>query len=198
MSSAERLPLHPPQRPRPQPGAADECVRTRSVAAGLAGQRLRRVRAATVDPAAHLPARQRWPPPARPGWRPLLSTTPAATRTCPDCANDPHRQGFTLASGLPLQLSCPTHHCYLGPCFVYPDHLYWDTAEPCPRPAPAAVTTLDGYTEQALNGRAVSLPRRTVHSGMWFRLLCTLLDELCVPSHRTGPVVRSRSVLTSE
>lgn len=52
------------------------------------------------------------------------------------------------------------------------------------------VVTIDGYTDQALNEGLVSLPRRAVHSGMWFRLLRILIDELCAPIHGTGPVVR--------
>lgn len=124
------------------------------------------------------------------GWRPWLSAGPLMRRACPRCADDPHSQGLTLASGLPLQLSCPTHRCFLEPCFGYPDQLHWDTERPLPRPAPPAVVTLDRYTDQALDNGAVSLPGRVVHGGMWFRLLRTLVDELCSPLDDAGTVVR--------
>jgi len=42
------------------------------------------------------------------------------------------------------------------------------------------VTTMDGYTYQALTTGLVRLPGRTVHAGVWFRLLRCLLEELCV------------------
>ncbi|MFI6757482.1 TniQ family protein [Rhodococcus coprophilus] len=125
-----------------------------------------------------------------PGWRPWLPTEPGGRRACPQCAADPHRQRWILAARLPLQVSCPTHRCLLEPCFGYPDHLYWDTDNQLPRPASPAVVILDRYTDQALTSGTVRLPRRTIHSGMWFRLLRTLIDELCAPVHRAGPAVQ--------
>ncbi|WP_064077516.1 TniQ family protein [Prescottella equi] len=125
-----------------------------------------------------------------PGWRPWLPTESGVRRACPQCADDSHHQRWILAARLPLQVSCPTHRCLFEPCFGYPDHLYWDTDEPLPRPVPPAVVTLDRYTDQALTSGVVALPRRTIHSGMWFRLLRTLIDELCAPIHRAGPAVQ--------
>lgn len=125
-----------------------------------------------------------------PAWRPWLPTEPGVRRACPQCAADPHHQRWILAARLPLQVSCPTHRCLLEPCFGHPGHLYWDTDIQLPRPAPPAVVTLDHYTDQALTSGTVRLPRRTIHSGMWFRLLRTLLDELCAPIHRAGRAVQ--------
>lgn len=39
----------------------------------------------------------------------------------------------------------------------------------------------DARTHQALRTGAVPLPRRSVHAGVWLRLLRTLLDELSTP-----------------
>ncbi|MFL6115733.1 MAG: hypothetical protein ACJ786_30955 [Catenulispora sp.] len=38
--------------------------------------------------------------------------------------------------------------------------------------------TLDRYTHDALTTGRVELPGRSVHAGVWFRLLRSLLDEL--------------------
>jgi hypothetical protein len=45
---------------------------------------------------------------------------------------------------------------------------------------PAA--TLDRYTHQAVMTGLVDLPGRTVHAGVWFRLLRSLLNELTLPT----------------
>jgi hypothetical protein len=48
--------------------------------------------------------------------------------------------------------------------------------------APASVeeplASLDRYTRQALTTGRVALPGRTIHAGVWFRLLRSLLDEV--------------------
>ncbi|WP_143227457.1 hypothetical protein [Actinomadura mexicana] len=58
-----------------------------------------------------------------------------------------------------------------------------------PEPAPPDVVELDRRTHEAIATGRVTLPRRSVHAGVWFRLLRTLLDEVS-----TSPAkVRKRS-----
>ena len=45
---------------------------------------------------------------------------------------------------------------------------------------------MDRLTYQGLTTGLVTLPRRAVHAGVWFRLLRTLLDELSMPLSRVG------------
>ncbi|MFE7797192.1 hypothetical protein [Nocardia sp. NPDC057440] len=40
------------------------------------------------------------------------------------------------------------------------------------------LATPENYTHQALTAGTVRQPGRAVHAGVWFRLLCGLLDEL--------------------
>jgi hypothetical protein len=47
-----------------------------------------------------------------------------------------------------------------------------------PVPVDETVAVLDRYTYQALTAGRVSLPGRSVHAGVWFRLLRSLLDEV--------------------
>ncbi|WP_327119101.1 hypothetical protein OHB12_12440 [Nocardia sp. NBC_01730] len=49
---------------------------------------------------------------------------------------------------------------------------------PIPIPIPKPLATLESYTHQALTVGRVELPGRSVHAGVWFRLLRSLLDEL--------------------
>ena len=45
-------------------------------------------------------------------------------------------------------------------------------------PAGEPLATLDRYTYEALITGRVTLPGRSVHAGVWFRLLRSLLDEV--------------------
>ncbi|MBF6278435.1 MULTISPECIES: hypothetical protein [Nocardia] len=115
-----------------------------------------------------LASRRRWRGP----WIPAARLN----RTCPLCtsAPDPVR---ALMWDLPLTIGCTEHRCRL-----------WSAEEllavrlsgsaPVPVAVTEAVAALENYTHQALTTAYVVLPRRTVHAGVWFRLLRCLLDEL--------------------
>lgn len=98
-------------------------------------------------------------------------------RACPVCATDPTR-GKSLAWRLPLMASCVDHGCRLE----HPTEVEMSLALPerrlHPTPVGEPLATLDRYTHQALAAGRVSLPGRSVHAGVWFRLLRSLLDEV--------------------
>lgn len=119
---------------------------------------------------------------ASPSWLPWISDNPLQ-RACPRCLDDPTRRGLLLMWKLPLLLSCPDHGCRLQPFKGFPhdndpDWLVLDTP---PHPASAEVKAMDRRTQQALQTGRVDLPLRSVHAGVWFRLLRTILDELSTP-----------------
>lgn len=122
-----------------------------------------------------------------PGWRAWLPTDPKRgplRRACPICQSTAAAGtfGFTLVSQLPLTLSCPQHGCRLEPAFGgLGAFVAWEKKGTRARAAPAAVLVMDARTHQALRTGTVTLPRRSVHVGVWFRLLRALIDELCVP-----------------
>lgn len=132
-----------------------------------------------------LTAKER-PPREVPGWRAWLptGTKRRLLRACPTCQSTAAAGtfGFTLISQLPLTLSCPHHGCHLEPAFGgLGAFVAWEKQGTRARAAPAAVVAMDARTHQALRTGTVTLPRRSVHVGVWCRLLRTLIDELCAP-----------------
>lgn len=123
-------------------------------------------------------------------WRAWLPPAPMR-RACPRCVADPDR-GFTLASQLPLMLSCPEHGLRLEPTFgslgVF---IAWQTDDTQPTPANDHVVAMDRRTHQGLTMGMVTLPRRSVHVGVWLRLLRTLLDELGTPTSQLRSPART-------
>jgi hypothetical protein len=122
---------------------------------------------------------------AVPRWRPWLPERQArpARRICPVCAADPDR-GTPLAARLPIMTSCAGHGVRLKP---EPDVAFTALAgQVPPEPAAAHAAAMDRLTYQGLTTGLVTLPRRAVHAGVWFRLLRTLLDELSMPLSRVG------------
>lgn len=118
---------------------------------------------------------------ASPSWLPWISANPLQ-RACPHCLHDPTRRGLLLMWKLPLLLSCPDHGCRLEPFNGFPgDYPDWLVPDTPPHPASAEVKAMDRRTQQALQTGRVDLPRRSVHAGVWFRLLRTVLDELSTP-----------------
>ncbi|MFQ6331498.1 TniQ family protein (plasmid) [Nocardia sp. CWNU-33] len=109
-------------------------------------------------------------------WRgPWIPAEPT-TRTCPLCAAefDPRR---ALYWDLPLTIGCLEHRCRLETGGQILAAVMKDE-QPQPVPITGPLAVLEGYTHQALIGGQVELPGRTVHAGIWFRLLRCLLDEL--------------------
>jgi TniQ protein len=121
-------------------------------------------------------------------WLPWVPTQPVRL-ACPACAADP-RRGTMLMWRLPLMASCAEHGCFLRPePEVRFAALAGDNAPPAPQ-----VAALDQCTFRALTTGRVSLPGGSVHAGVWFRLLRTLLDEVSTAWSAVGAL--SRATLT--
>ncbi|MBP2408822.1 TniQ family protein [Brachybacterium fresconis] len=126
------------------------------------------------------------------GWLAWMPASGPLRRACRHCmATAP---AFTVVSQLPLTLSCPEHGCTLTPTIgAAGTFLGWGPADTTV-PAPSeAVTAMDRRTHQGLRMGAVTLPRRSVHVGVWFRLLRTLIDELSTPFSKLR--IRSRRTM---
>jgi hypothetical protein len=122
-----------------------------------------------------------WLPADTPNRRPLR-------RVCPECAADPDH-GTPLTAAIPLMLTCPEHRLRLeaeGDVTIARS-----MGQPPPRrPGAGHRTALDRLTWEGLTTGTVTLPRRTVHVGVWLRMLRTLLDEVSISTSRA----RQRSV----
>ncbi len=94
------------------------------------------------------------------------------------------------SSPLPLTISCAEHGCLLQP---EPDVRFAVLAvgEFQPVPADPHVAALDRYTFQALTAGRVNLPGGSIHAGVWFRLLRTLLDEVSLAPSAVGALSRA-------
>jgi TniQ len=83
-----------------------------------------------------------------------------------------------------VMTSCAGHGCRLKPEL---DVAFTALAgQVPPEPAAAHAAAMDRRTDQGLTTGLVTMPRRAVHAGVWFRLLRTLLDELSMPLSRVG------------
>ncbi|MBW4818101.1 TniQ family protein [Rhodococcus qingshengii] len=137
--------------------------------------------------------------PTEPGWLPWVTDTPN-DRVCPVCigAGDADTViGVKLIWQLSLVASCPEHRCRLEPCHVVPGQIvFWDRSvcalgkDLRPTPVHSTVTALDHRTTAALAEGSVLLPRARVHAGLWFRMLRTLIDEICIPLSKAGTYAR--------
>jgi hypothetical protein len=94
-------------------------------------------------------------------------------RVCPACATSPEPRR-DLIWQLPVTTGCFEHGCRLEDA----RQIAWTAGAPPPVPVGEPLATLDRYTAQALTTGQVTLPGRTVHAGVWFRLLRSLLDEV--------------------
>ncbi|KAF0957037.1 TniQ family protein [Rhodococcus sp. T7] len=125
--------------------------------------------------------------PASARWRPWVSAN-RSYRACPDCVAPSGPWSIPLIGQLPLTLGCPAHHRRLESCNAIPHPLArWETAESVTRATTAPEAGLDALIAQALGAGTVTLRRRAVHAAVWFRMLRTLLDELCTPFRAAGP-----------
>lgn len=110
------------------------------------------------------------------GWRGVWLSGPILNRVCPLCVSDPDR-GAALVWSLPLMIGCVEHGCRLENADDVDMALFLDRPPPVV-PVAEPVATLDRYTYDALTTGEVALPGRTVHAGVWFRLLRSLVNEL--------------------
>jgi TniQ len=106
-------------------------------------------------------------------------------RTCPACAALPER-GRTLLGRLPLMVSCPEHGCRLEETTIVDIEMALHGRPPTSVPVAEPLIALDRYTHQALLTGRVSLPGRSVHAGVWFRLLRSLLHEVSLSPSTAG------------
>ncbi len=133
------------------------------------------------------------------GWRAWLPMDPKRNpmcRACPTCVSTAPlgTVGFTLVSQLPLTLTCPHHNSRLAPAFGGAGVLAgWEGQDMHAKAARDSVNRMDSRTHEGMLNGMVSLPRRSVHVGVWFRLLRTLLDELSTPVSALG-VRSSRNI----
>jgi hypothetical protein len=100
-------------------------------------------------------------------------------RACPACAADPGR-GRALLWRIPLTAGCADHGCRLEDAPQAGDL-------PAPVPVSEPLAALDRYTHEAVATGTVALRGRTVHAGVWFRLLRSLLDEVSLADHNLAP-----------
>lgn len=115
-------------------------------------------------------------------WKPWSPNSLDASKACPECIKIKPVDAMSLAWYLPLMLSCPIHQCMLRQCYSYQGrHAYWTKESDLLLSYSSAINTMDQRTWSALTTGQVVLPRRTIHGGIWLRLLRTLLDELHIP-----------------
>lgn len=124
-------------------------------------------------------------------WLPLNSKNRPISRVCPTCVESATSGAFQLPliAQLPLTLTCPPHGCRLEPAIGSYAFFGWEHVEAHARAAPGQLTVQDTRTDEALRTGMVVLPRRTIHIGVWFRLMRTVIEELAIPLSklRVGP-----------
>ncbi|GAB2451998.1 TniQ family protein [Nocardia tengchongensis] len=114
-------------------------------------------------------------------WRGPWIPAAGLNRSCPLCtaAPEPVR---ALVWDLPLTIGCTQHRRrLLSSEQVAQTQFYGQDLLPVPIAEPVA--TVENYTHQGLTTGRVALPGRTVHAGVWFRLLRCLLDELSLSTN---------------
>jgi hypothetical protein len=75
-------------------------------------------------------------------------------------------------------IGCVEHECRLQDASTVRLAAALGREQPRPVPVGEPLAALDRYTHQALTTGRVTLPGRSVHAGVWFRLLRALLDEV--------------------
>ncbi|WP_315771892.1 TniQ family protein [Rhodococcoides kroppenstedtii] len=130
--------------------------------------------------------------PAGGTWLPWVSEQ--RTRACPVCVDELECTadiGVTLVHQLSLLTSCPAHGCRLEFCTVLPGRaVLWDrtASDERLRPIPVSqeVARLDRRSARALTSGWVQLDRDRVHAAVWFRVLRSVVDDVCTPLCRSG------------
>jgi hypothetical protein len=98
-------------------------------------------------------------------------------RACPVCAAAPGH-GRALLWRLPLMTGCVEHGCRLEDATKVELQVTLGGEGPAPVPLEEPLATVDRYTYEGITTGRVTLPGRSVHAGVWFRLLRSLLDEV--------------------
>lgn len=152
------------------PGQSDFSTYVRQFSVLLPhGRRINR----TVDP---------WTP-----WRPQCRRD--GHRFCRQCLSaSPQDYHYCLFWPWPIMLTCPIHRTALEISGGAPGYYFVE-----PRVIPERVyapdhpvTVMDSRTWQALTRGSVDLTEGRVHIGVWFRLMRTVIDELCATITECG------------
>lgn len=114
-------------------------------------------------------------------WTPWKSQLLNFANACPMCIASQPIYSMLSIWYFPILLSCPVHKCYLRQCSTYQGSFSgWKNENDLLETPSLAVQIMDQRTWSALTTGQVTLPHRTVHCGVWFRLLRALIDELHV------------------
>lgn len=130
--------------------------------------------------------------PAGGTWLPWVSAL--RTRACPVCIADIECSAdisVALLQQLSLLTSCPAHGCRLEFGSVLPGRaVLWDRTASEERLQPVSaspeIVALDRRTARALTSGWVQLDRDRVHAAVWFRMLRSVVDDVCTPLCRAG------------
>jgi hypothetical protein len=123
------------------------------------------------------------PEPRHHPWRPWLPVEPRPRlrRACLPCVR---ADGWwsLLMCNMPVMLSCPQHGTRLVPeGQIRVVAAGYGGEDDVPPQAGEAVTAMDRRTHEGVTTGVVTLPRRRVHVGVWFRLLRRVLHEVTTP-----------------
>lgn len=130
-------------------------------------------------------------------WRPWLSNEEITiSKACPVCVSNEPIGVTLLAWCLPIMLSCPVHQCLLRQCYTYQGcYLCWKEEHDPLFSFSTQINSMDQRTWSALTTGQVRLPRRTIHGGVWLRLLRTLIDELHIPASLSSPSPHAKKII---
>ncbi|MCA0346007.1 MAG: TniQ family protein [Actinobacteria bacterium] len=130
-------------------------------------------------------------------WLPLVSKGRPDRRVCPACVETRTENTVVLSliAQLPITLSCPHHGRRLAPAFGLYEFVGWENRKIDERPVLRSITIQDARTEEALTTGKVTLSRRSIHAGVWFRLLRTVIEEISTPMSKLR--VRPRRMIES-
>jgi len=118
-------------------------------------------------------------------WRPWLEPEPTSRlrRACLPCVLAGGWWWSLLMCNMPVMLSCPEHGVRLMPFTqVRVAAAGYGDEEDVPDQVSEAVTAMDRRTHEGVTTGMVTLPRRTVHVGVWFRMLRRVLHEVTTPA----------------
>lgn len=114
-------------------------------------------------------------------WRPWFGHC-ETVRACQLCLESNLKGVIHLSWKLPFMMTCPLHKCRLQACINYSrGYVYWKKEEVMDHPVTKDILTMDRRTQQALMTGKVDLARGSIHAGVWFRFLRSLLNELSLP-----------------
>lgn len=123
------------------------------------------------------------PEPRHHPWRPWLppEPRPRLRRACLPCVSSDGWWSL-LMGNMPVMLSCPQHGTPLAPAGqVRAAAAGYGGEDDVPERAVEAVTVMDRRTHDGVTTGVVTLPRRSVHVGVWFRILRRVLHEVTTP-----------------